>query len=81
MKAAAEISMYPLDKDYIPPIEDFIERLQGYDGLHVQVNAMSTQIFGPYDRIMEALTREIRGSFEQARKFSVVIKILNADLG
>ena len=27
MKIAVDISLYPLDADYVPPIKDFIERL------------------------------------------------------
>ena len=81
MKAAAEISMYPLDKDYIPAIEAFIERLKRHEGLSVRVNAMSTQVFGPYDEVMEALRREIRETFAQPHKVAVVIKLLNIDIG
>ena len=29
MRTAIEISLYPLDADFIPPIKAFIERLNG----------------------------------------------------
>ena len=32
MHTAIEISLYPLDADYIPPIQDFIDRLNTYPG-------------------------------------------------
>ena len=36
MRIAVEISLYPLDADYVPPIKDFIERLTARPGLTVQ---------------------------------------------
>ena len=35
MHTAIEISLYPLDADYIPPIKAFIERLNTYPELNV----------------------------------------------
>ena len=32
MRTAVEISLYPLDADYVPPIKDFIERLNRLSG-------------------------------------------------
>ena len=48
MRTAIEISLYPLDADFIPPIKSFIERLNGYPELQVTTNAMSTQIAGEH---------------------------------
>ncbi len=81
MKASAEISMYPLSRDYEGLILDFIARLRGYDELDVKVNSLSTQIFGDYDVIMQALQQEIRLSFQQGVTTSMVIKVLNVDAG
>ena len=33
MRIAVDISLYPLDADYIPPIKDFIERLNRHPEL------------------------------------------------
>ena len=81
MKISVEISMYPLDKNYESPIIDFIERLNRHATLQIKTNTMSTQIFGEYDTVMSALSQEIKESFGAERKVSMVIKILNADLG
>ena len=32
MRTAVEISLYPLDADYVPPIKDFIERAKANPG-------------------------------------------------
>jgi hypothetical protein len=37
---------------------------------------MSTQIFGPYEILFEALTREMRVTFERAGKAIFVMKVL-----
>ncbi len=38
MNTSVEISYYPLNEEYIPPILDFIKRLNGYNQLTVQTN-------------------------------------------
>ncbi len=77
MRAAAELSLYPLADDYLTPICDVIARLNAIDGLEVVTNAMSTQVVGDYDVLMPALTREVRTSFEQHGKCVFVMKLLH----
>jgi uncharacterized protein YqgV (UPF0045/DUF77 family) len=60
MRAAVEISMYPLAGDYRPLIQAFIDRLNLYPDLHVLTNALSTQIWGQLDRVMAILADEMR---------------------
>ena len=62
MRAAVEISMYPLTGEYRPPIQAFIDRLNTHPGLRVLTNALATQIWGPLDQIMAALAEEMAGS-------------------
>lgn len=80
MKASVEISMYPLGRDYIPDIKDFIDRMKKYPDLECQVNGMSTQIFGDYKQIMQALTDEMAVSFAKEGKSVFVMKVINAFL-
>lgn len=80
MKAAVDISMYPLDPAYEIPILDFIKRLNQHEGLHIHTNALSTQISGDYDHIMQVLTTEIKQSFLQQGTQIMVLKILNIDI-
>jgi len=79
MKTSAEISYYPLNQEYVPPIREFIDRINTYEGLSVRTNGMSTQIFGEYDILMDALTQEIRQSFNHPHSV-FIMKIINADL-
>jgi uncharacterized protein YqgV (UPF0045/DUF77 family) len=77
MKVAVDISLYPLDANYIPPIKDVIDRLNRYDEIEVWTNAMSSQLFGEYDIVMQALHEEIGTTFEQLPKAVFTIRILN----
>jgi len=79
MKTSVEISYYPLNEEYVPPIRSFIDRINTYEGLIVRTNGMSTQIFGEYDILMDALTKEIRESFNHPHSV-FVMKVINADL-
>lgn len=76
MQIGVEISLYPLDADYIPPIKDFIARVNGDARLRVVTNAMSTQVFGDYDVIMPLLQRELRATFAANAKAVFVMKVL-----
>ena len=76
MRAAVEISMYPLTGDYRPPIRAFIDRLNTHPGLVVKTNALATQIWGPLDRVMSLLTQEMTRSAIQAPQLVFVMKVL-----
>lgn len=77
MQVAVDISLYPLDADFIPPIKDVIARLNEHEGLEIWTNAMSTQVVGEFDDVMNALRQEIGSTFEQLPKAIFVIKMLN----
>ena len=77
MKVAVDISLYPLDADFIPPIKDVIDRLNKHDGLEVWTNAMSTQVVGEFDDVMDALRQEIGTTFENIPKGVFVMKMFN----
>jgi len=63
MDIGIEISLYPLQADFGTVIHQFIERLNSEGRLRVVSNSMSTQVFGPYDEVMETLRRELRTTF------------------
>ena len=77
MRVAVDISLYPLDQDFIPPIKDVIERLNTHNGIEVVTNPMATQLRGEYDVVMDALKIEIRKTFDDIPKAVFAIKILN----
>ncbi|MGB5630302.1 MAG: YkoF family thiamine/hydroxymethylpyrimidine-binding protein [Woeseiaceae bacterium] len=77
MKIAVDISLYPLDAAFIPPIKDVIARLKSHEDLEVWTNAMSTQVVGDFDTVMDALKKEIGTTFEQIPKGVFVMKMFN----
>jgi uncharacterized protein YqgV (UPF0045/DUF77 family) len=76
MRAAVDISMYPLTGDYRPPIQAFIDRLNEHPGLIVKTNTLATQIWGPLDQVMRILTEEIARSAAAAPQLIFVLKVL-----
>ena len=76
MDIGVEISLYPLADEFIPPIADFIKRLNTHVGLRVVTNSMSTQVFGEYRKVFEVLATECRTTFEAAGKAVFVMKVL-----
>ena len=79
MKASIEISLYPLKKDFIPPIDNFIENLKGYSSIEVRTNNMSTSLFGELDDLMNILSIEVDKTFEKEVDAVFNLKILNGD--
>lgn len=80
MQVAVDLSLYPLTDEFIPPIEDVIERLIAYEDLEVVTNPMSTQVRGEYKAVMAALSREIGVTFERVPKAVFAMRILNNPL-
>jgi hypothetical protein len=76
MDIGIEISLYPLNADFIPPIQDFIDRLNAGGRFKVVTNSMSTQVFGAYDDVFGVLVREIRETFLHNAKAVFVMKVL-----
>ena len=68
MKVTVELSKYPLNENYEPPILDFINRLNQHQNITVKTNATSTHVVGDYDVVMPILQQEIKTSFENMVK-------------
>jgi len=76
MDIGVEISLYPLNAEFIAPIQGFIDRLNADGRFKVITNSMSTQVFGRYEDVFEVLVREIRETFTQNDKAVFVMKVL-----
>lgn len=76
MDIGIEMSLYPLATDFIPPIQDFIDRLNAHGRFKVVTNSMSTQVFGSFEDVFGALVPEIRTTFERNAKAIFVMKVL-----
>jgi uncharacterized protein YqgV (UPF0045/DUF77 family) len=76
MQAAVEISLYPLNADYIDRIEAFINRLNSHKEIKVQTNSMSTQVWGPLDSLMSILAREMEIAAKDSPRLVFVMKVI-----
>jgi len=80
MRITAEISLYPLQEEFLPTIQSFVRVIQGSPGLQVTVNQMSTQLSGELRDVSRALEQALEESFRDGGSQVLVAKFLNADL-
>jgi uncharacterized protein YqgV (UPF0045/DUF77 family) len=67
MQVTAEISLYPLTENFEQVVIDYIQEIKKTAGLKVEVNGLSTQVFGEYNLVMQCLTQVNKLTFEQNR--------------
>lgn len=80
LQISVEVSMYPLTENYIPPIDNFLSQLHLVEGLKVQTNNMSTQIFGPSDLVFTTVHNLVYDAYKGGNQYSFVMKVLNGDV-
>ena len=80
MKLTAELSLYPLQEDYIPVIRNFIEAASRHSGIRLKTNAMSTQVSGDWDEVFALVSAELQASFECFGKQVLVCKFIPGEL-
>ncbi|WP_317932589.1 YkoF family thiamine/hydroxymethylpyrimidine-binding protein [Halioxenophilus sp. WMMB6] len=76
MQISVELTMYPFNGDYIPPIKGFIEKLNTITGLTTQTFPTATIMMGDYDLVMDSLKMLLRWSQETHGKAVFVAKFL-----
>ncbi|MBL7887910.1 MAG: hypothetical protein J0L87_07010 [Bacteroidetes bacterium] len=79
MIATVEISMYALTDGYAEKVIDFIQRVKKHPAIKVEVNGLSTQLFGEYDHLMDVLKKEMRTDFENG-KAVFLLKLAGSEL-
>ncbi len=80
MKISVELSLYPLADEFLPIIQDIVERLNRCSTIGCYTNTMSTQLFGEFDEVMQLVTEIIGYSFKVYGKQVFVAKFLNSDV-
>ncbi|HLY53416.1 MAG TPA: YkoF family thiamine/hydroxymethylpyrimidine-binding protein [Steroidobacteraceae bacterium] len=80
MDIGVEISLYPLRADYIARVHEFIDRLSARQRLRLVTNSMSTQVFGGFEEVMDALREALAASFTSmaggAERAVFVLKVI-----
>ena len=79
MFVSIEVSLYPLNKEFIPLIDDFINSLNKYDKIEIRTNVMSTQLFGEFDDLIKILKVEVQKTFKKEINSVFNFKIVNGD--
>jgi uncharacterized protein YqgV (UPF0045/DUF77 family) len=80
MYVTAEVSLYPLQEEFLPSILAFVASIKSSPGLEVAVNHMSTQFSGELRDVMQAFERALEMSFKTEKSKVLVAKFLNAEL-
>ena len=80
MRITVDISLYPLDTNFLPPIKDFIRRLRQCEGLELVTNQLSTQVRGEFEQVTSALNTCMQESMKSGQKMVFVTRYLNSDL-
>lgn len=73
MTLTAELSLYPLDENYIPVIQSLIDDIQEREDLIVVTNAMSTQIQGEHEAVMKAVSDTLLASAQRHGSRQVLV--------
>ncbi len=78
MLVSVDISLYPNQENFIPPIKDFIDQLNRHDDIQVQTFPTSTVVMGDFDRVMDILKIEMKTHREKHGMGVFVTKFLPA---
>lgn len=80
MDIGVEISLYPLKADYIAQVHAFIDHLSAAKQLRLVTNSMSTQVFGGFEEVMDALRDALGASLTRmaagAERAVFVLKVI-----
>lgn len=74
MDVTVEISLYPLTKNFEQVVIDYIQEIKKTAGIKIEVNGLSTQVFGEYDLVMKSLADINKRTFEK-NKCVVLMKM------
>lgn len=80
MQLTAELSLYPLNEDYIPIIQAFIDECRQASDITVVSNAMSTQLCGDHDRVFALVSAVLKRSSERFGRQVLVCKFIPGEL-
>lgn len=80
MQITVDISMYPLNSDYKPPIKAFVRRLRQQPGLELVTNQLSTQVRGEFEAVTGALNACMQETMAEEGRVVFVTRYLNTGL-
>ncbi|NER10250.1 Thiamine-binding protein [Muriicola jejuensis] len=78
MNISVELTLSPLQDDFEAPVVSFIKALRA-SGLKVVENPLSTQVYGPYEKVMDLIQNELKEVFETLDHGLLFMKIVKSD--
>ena len=76
MKLSVELTMYPLQDEYLPKIKGFIDKLAENTAIQRQTFPTCTVLMGEYDEVMALLSSLLKWSHDTLGKAVFVAKFL-----
>ncbi len=80
MKITLDISMYPLREDYESQILKFIDHVKSNSNFEFRVNALSTQLQGEQQEVMNTINNAIAEVYKDGMRATFILKILPGDI-
>lgn len=78
MKVSVDISLYPMNPDFEPPITAFIEKLRA-SKFTVLENPLATQVYGDYEEVMDFLKDAMAATFLTEEMCVFTMKFIKGD--
>jgi len=76
MKLSAELTLYPLQDNYLPIIKSCIEKIHSYDNLDINTVPTATIVVGEYQDVMTMINEVVAWSYSEFGKCVFVAKFL-----
>jgi len=78
MNISVELTLTPLQDHFEEPVISFIKALRR-SGLKVIENPLSTQVYGPYEEVMDLIQTQLKDVFEALDNGLLYMKIVKSD--
>jgi len=76
MQVTIDISMYPSNENFIPPIKGFIQKINTYSDLKIITFPTSTVVQGEYDHAMHCVKETISACHKEFKNAVYVMKVI-----
>ena len=76
MQVTIDVSMYPFNSDFKPPIKDFISKINLHKDLKIKTFPTSTVVQGDYGQAMDAIKDAISIGHDQSERAVYVLKVI-----